>query len=115
MTITLFQIFLIIAIIFIFIFVRNSNIRSFYRIFIFFALIAGIITVIFPELTSIVASFIGIGRGTDLVFYIFIIVVFLKMLTTDDTVNSQQAQITKLVRSIAIQNATKSEKKADQN
>lgn len=114
MKITLFQVILILAILIIYLFVRNSSFRSFYRVFILFALVAGVVAVLVPELTTRVAQFVGIGRGTDLVVYIFIVVVFLKMLTTDEKVNSQQEQITELVRKNAIDNARKCEAKKNE-
>ena len=107
MKITLFQILLIIAILMIYLFVRRSTFRSFYRVFILVALMAGVVAVLVPELTTKVAQMVGIGRGTDLVVYIFMVAVFLKMLTTDEKVNSQQEQITKLVRKNAIDSARK--------
>jgi hypothetical protein len=107
MKITLFQIILILAILVIYLFVRKSSFRSFYRLFILFALTAGVVAVLVPELTTKVAQVVGIGRGTDLVVYIFMLMVFLKMLTTDEKVNAQQEQITQLVRKNAIENARK--------
>jgi hypothetical protein len=36
-------------------------------------LIAGLIAVLFPEYTNIVAGFLGIGRGADLLLYSFVV------------------------------------------
>lgn len=111
MNFTIFQGFLITAILAMLFFVRNSNIRSLYRLVIIISLFSGIIFVIKPEWTSIVANFLGIGRGTDLIFYLFIIVVLLKLLTMDATINSMQKKITELIRKNAILNSHKQEKK----
>lgn len=43
----------------------------------FLLIIAGIYFVLFPQSTSVVAQFLGVGRGTDLVFYCsFVVFVF---------------------------------------
>lgn len=61
-------------------------------------------TVAYPQLTQIVAEFVGVGRGVDLVLYISIVILFygvFKILVRLDTV---ERNITKLVREDAIRN-----------
>jgi hypothetical protein len=43
------------------------------RVFIILALITGFLAVLFPTYTNVVAGFLGIGRGTDLLLYTFVI------------------------------------------
>ncbi len=42
------------------------------RVFIVLLVIIGIISIIQPSLTSFIAQKVGIGRGTDLVLYMYI-------------------------------------------
>ena len=52
---------------------RSANQQAIRRLFIVVGLIAGFIAVLFPEYTNIVAGFLGIGRGTDLLLYSFVV------------------------------------------
>ena len=52
---------------------RSANQQAIRRLFIFVGLIAGFIAVLFPEYTNIVAGFLGIGRGADLLLYGFVV------------------------------------------
>ena len=66
--------------------------------------VAAALAILRPELTVIVARFLGIDRGADLVFYMAILgmfigffVVFIRLRRLDET-------ITKVVRQVALQN-----------
>ena len=52
---------------------RSANQQAIRRLFIVVGLIAGFIAVLFPEYTNIVAGFLGIGRGADLLLYSFVV------------------------------------------
>lgn len=52
---------------------RSANQQAIRRLFIVVGLIAGFIAVLFPEYTNAVAGFLGIGRGTDLLLYSFVV------------------------------------------
>ena len=43
------------------------------RLFIIIALAAGFFAVLFPNYTTVVASYLGIGRGADLLLYAFVV------------------------------------------
>lgn len=58
-----------------------------------------------PALTSHVANAIGIGRGADLVFYLFVLAFVVVSLFFYAALNRLQRQITDLVRILAIRNA----------
>ena len=67
----------------------------------FFA--AGCSAVMFPELTSVVARHLGVGRGTDLLLYVFFAAsLFFGILMYSKTMRLE-ARITELVRHIAVQ------------
>lgn len=63
---------------------------------------AAVFSIFFPEILSAVASFLGIGRGTDLVLYGTIICFFVYMATTYQRFRSMEISITKLSRRLAL-------------
>ena len=65
----------------------------------------GIISIIIPEMTTFIANRIGIGRGTDLVFYLFILTSLFGFFYLISEINHLLRLITHLCREIAIINA----------
>lgn len=61
--------------------------------------------VIFPQVTQMVADLVGIGRGADLVLYLGMIGLYYFMYATIVKVKQLDQKITKLGRSVAIENA----------
>jgi hypothetical protein len=58
--------------------------------------------VIVPETTSFLADFLGIGRGTDLILYSSLLVVFYMIFRIHLTLDQVEAEITELVRTAAL-------------
>lgn len=63
--------------------------------------------VIFPEITSIVASWLGVGRGVDLVIYISVLILFYLVFRTLARLDKIEKDITKIVREAALKNQNK--------
>lgn len=74
------------------------------RIIFFFFVLVGAVLIINPDLSTIVAKYLGIGRGADLVFYIFIIISLFFAISTNARQKHLQRQITLLIRQIALSN-----------
>jgi hypothetical protein len=72
----------------------------------------GIFTVIFPDVTSKVAEFVGVGRGTDLVLYALVVVFVGNSLFTAGRFRHQERDITKLARAMAIAEAPHPERRS---
>lgn len=69
----------------------------------FFALAC--LAVMFPEFTSVLAQYLGVGRGTDLLLYVFFAAsLFFGILMYSKTMRLE-ARITELVRHIAVMEA----------
>ena len=64
-----------------------------------------IFAVLFPVLLSDLANFIGVGRGTDLLLYTFIVLFIGYVLTNARQRRLSESQITKLARIEAIRSA----------
>lgn len=52
---------------------KTASQQAIRRLFILLALVAGLLAVIFPNYTTVVAGVLGIGRGADLLLYAFVI------------------------------------------
>lgn len=64
----------------------------------------GIVAVLWPMITTRVANAIGVGRGTDLVLYVLVMVFIYTALATSQRIHHLERQITLLVREIALKN-----------
>jgi small membrane protein len=67
--------------------------------------IAAAVLIARPELTAIVARALGIGRGTDLVFYVAILAMGFGFFTTYVRLRRIEGNMTKLVRELALRSA----------
>ena len=52
---------------------RSASQQAIRRLFIIVALAAGFFAVLSPNYTTVVASYLGIGRGADLLLYAFVV------------------------------------------
>ncbi|MCB4207759.1 DUF2304 domain-containing protein [Arthrobacter sp. UM1] len=69
--------------------------------------LAAVVSIFFPKLLQTVASWLGIGRGTDLVLYGFIVTFLIFMASTYQRFRAQEVALTKLSRRIALKEARK--------
>jgi small membrane protein len=66
----------------------------------------------FPGIFTWLSFFLGIGRGVDILLYTGMIVIFYLMFRLYVKMESQQRDITKMVRQISINNASEKEDKS---
>ena len=99
---TLFQgllvLFLLIFVVYI---IRFKN-ATYDRLFMVVIGTVGIIFVLYPDLSSNIANFFNIGRGTDLVFYMWIIFCLFKFLRYEARINELQRSLTEITRHMSI-------------
>lgn len=67
--------------------------------------LAGAIVVTFPDLATRAAHILGIGRGADLIMYVFIVVILAAILNIHIKLRANHKQLTDLARTIALQSA----------
>ena len=67
-------------------------------------LVVAIIAVIFPTLINDLAVLVGVGRGTDLLLYAFLVVFIGNALSTTRKRKVHDAQITEIARQLALSN-----------
>jgi hypothetical protein len=102
MTIHLSQVLLIAALgLFVIYFFRIRS-QFFDRLIYLACALAGIVLVLFPNLSTVVANFLGIGRGADLLVYLFMIASLFYAAGMRSRVRRLEDQISILVRQHAL-------------
>lgn len=69
------------------------------------AALTGAVLVIFPDLSTSVARAVGVGRGADLIFYVFMLIVFASIANLHLRLRAQNEVVTLLARELALSNA----------
>jgi hypothetical protein len=67
--------------------------------------LAGLYFVWVPSHSTLVAEFVGVGRGADLILYLWVCISLIVLLNLHLKLRTQHESITKLARAIAIANA----------
>ncbi|MBI9051655.1 MAG: DUF2304 domain-containing protein [Anaerolineaceae bacterium] len=70
-------------------------------------MVAAVFFVLFPDISTVIANWIGIGRGTDMIFYFFILFTLFRFVGISSDRKRIDRSITEIVRTIAIDNAHK--------
>jgi small membrane protein len=89
---------------------KNRQSNTLYRTVLALIASMGIFFIIFPELMTFFANKVSVGRGTDLLIYIFIIMFFVVSMLMYSKMRKIEATQTSIIRHLAIQNAVKKEK-----
>lgn len=82
------------------------------RIFAILFVIAAILAIIFPNILTAIAHLLGIGRGTDLLLYVFILMTLLFSVATIRAKARSDARVSQLARAIALMEARIMEQQA---
>jgi hypothetical protein len=98
------QILLLIGLLFFIFYVIKIRKLVFDRIIFIIGAVVGIFLVFFPGVSTVIANWMGIGRGADLVFYLFIIVSLFYFVSVNVEIRNLQKQITELTRTQALAN-----------
>ncbi len=102
MTIQFSQIVLIAALILFVVYIYRLRTVFLDRIIYLVCALVGIVLVIDPPLSTQIANWLGIGRGVDLLFYLFIIASLFYIVATRSRIRRLEQQITRLVQQNAI-------------
>jgi hypothetical protein len=114
MIMALSQVFLLAAIIIFALYVFRLRTILADRIIYLLMIGGGVVFVLFPRFSSWIAQLFGIGRGADLVFYLFILFSLFHLVNTTSHQNKIERQITLLVRHCAIMEAQSGGREAAQ-
>jgi len=99
------QIFFLILIVLLFIYALRWRRGYIDRVIIIVSLFSGIFLVTFPKLSVLIANFLGIGRGTDLVIYLFILFSIYMFINVYSEIRILTIKYTQFIRNDAIANA----------
>lgn len=102
MTIQLSQVLLILALILFILYVYRLRSILLERIIYLLCGVAGIILVLYPDLSTLIANRLGIGRGADLLVYLFIVVALFYAVSLMARIKRLERQMTALVRRQAL-------------
>ena len=69
----------------------------------------GVCFVLRPETTNRIAHALGVGRGVDLIMYIFLVTTLYALLQLHVRTRALDSQVTELARALAIANAQRPE------
>jgi hypothetical protein len=81
---------------------RSASQQAIRRLAILAALFMGALAVLFPNYTSVLASFLGIGRGTDLLLYAFVVFALFYVVHQYRRQLWQEKTITDLARALTL-------------
>ena len=73
-----------------------------------------VLAVMFPDATTTVANWVGVGRGTDLLLYLLIVGSVFAVVMLTSRLMSIENTLTELVRQLAIMNAEKRDDEREQ-
>lgn len=106
---TIFQFFLIAAVLFgAFLALRSlrgEKSLALKRVFAMIIAVGGIFAILFPNALTVVAHFFGIGRGTDLLLYGFVIATMVFGIAVLRAKARSDARVTDLARAVALMEA----------
>lgn len=91
-------------------FLRGERSLAIKRIMALVAALAAILAILFPSILTKVANFFGIGRGADLLLYVFIIGALLFAVATVRAKARSDARVTQLARAVALMEARLTER-----
>jgi small membrane protein len=67
--------------------------------------VAGVVAVLFPDLLQVLAEFVGVTRGTDLMLYGLALVIIYLVGSTGVRFREQEARLVRLARQVALAEA----------
>jgi len=76
---------------------------------------AGIIFVLFPQLTTKIANKLGVGRGADLIFYVCIVFFLFVIIRMYARIRKLEQTVTKIVRDNSLNAVVKNGKEKGKN
>jgi hypothetical protein len=82
-------------------------------IIILFLMIAGaVVFILWPDLTSVIAQKLGVGRGTDLILYLSILIFWFMILKLYTRIRKLEQMFTQIIRNDAIKNVQENNEKS---
>lgn len=84
---------------------RKANAKAWVKIGFVGLVVAAVWAILRPDDVTVVANWLGVDRGTDLMLYVLIVAFFFTTLSTWTRFREQELRYARLARAVALQNA----------
>lgn len=103
---TLIQLFLIVGIILLWrLYAKVFKNQFLSKIAFVLLFVSGILAVAFPDLSTIIANHVGVGRGTDLLTYLMVLIFYASFYFLYTKIEKVEAHQVEIIRNLAIRDA----------
>lgn len=86
---------------------RKANAKAWVKIGFVGLILAAVWAILRPDDVTVLANWLGVDRGTDLMLYVLIMAFFFTTLSTWTRFREQELRYARLARAVALQNAVK--------
>lgn len=84
---------------------RKANAKAWVKVGFALMIVAAIWAIVRPDDVTVLANWLGVDRGTDLMLYVLIIAFFFTTISTWARFREQELRYARLARAVALQNA----------
>jgi hypothetical protein len=84
---------------------RRAIHKVLWRVYILLVVMGAVLSILFPDLLTSIAGFVGVGRGTDLLLYVLVVTFMLVSVVLFRRVAELERRYTQLAREIAVSSA----------
>ncbi|MBA5245458.1 MULTISPECIES: DUF2304 domain-containing protein [Corynebacterium] len=92
---------------------RKANAKAWVKIGFALMMVAAVWAIARPDDVTVVANWLGVARGTDLMLYVLVVAFFFVTVSTWTRFREQELRYARLARAVALQNAQAPEQDAD--
>jgi small membrane protein len=100
-----------VAFIFLYVIIRLKK-RLLDIIILFALIVAAVVFILWPDLTTEIAQILGVDRGTDLILYLSILTFWFMILKLYTRIRKLEQMFTNIIRNDALKNAQEQEKES---
>ena len=91
---------------------RKANAKAWVKIGFALLMVAAVWAIARPDDVTVVANWLGVARGTDLMLYVLVVAFFFVTVSTWTRFREQELRYARLARAVALQNAQAPEQDA---
>ena len=84
---------------------RKANAKAWVKIGFAMMVVAAVWAIVRPDDVTVLANWLGVDRGTDLMLYVLVIAFFFTTISTWTRFREQELRYARLARAVALQNA----------
>ena len=92
---------------------RKANAKAWVKIGFALLMVAAVWAIARPDDVTVLANWLGVARGTDLMLYVLVVAFFFVTVSTWTRFREQELRYARLARAVALQNAQAPEQDAD--